>query len=93
MEILEQAKDHRRTFYVGPAEAPLAEMIFSLPGPGRMIVEHTEVSDALSGQGVGRKLVAHAVEYARAHQLKILPYCPFTRAVLEKTSAYHDVLL
>jgi predicted GNAT family acetyltransferase len=38
---------------------------------------HTEVPEEYSGKGLGTKLALYALNYAKDHQLKILPYCPF----------------
>jgi predicted GNAT family acetyltransferase len=70
----------------------LAEMTYSKAGDNLIIIDHTEVSDALRGQGAGKKLVAQAVEYARASNIKILPLCPFAKAVFDRTPEFHDVL-
>lgn len=91
MTIKESQNKRYHFFYVGNEQSPLAQMVFQLPEPGLMIVEHTEVDESLSGKGVGKQLVAFAVNYARTHQLKIRPYCPFTHAVISKTKEYQDV--
>ncbi len=57
-----------------------------------MVIEHTEVDASLGGQGIGKKLVEAAVAYARAHQIKILPLCPYAKKVLERGPEYADVL-
>ena len=62
------------------------------PSPDKMIIEHTEVSDELKGQNVGYQLVHTAVEYARTHNIKIVPLCPFANAVFKKKPEYADVL-
>ena len=49
-----------------------------------MIIDHTEVSDGLRGKNVGYQLVHAAVDYARTHDIKILPLCPFAKAVFDK---------
>ena len=36
-------------FYVGQDGAILAEMVYSMPSPNKMIIEHTEVDDSLGG--------------------------------------------
>jgi len=79
-------------FFVGQDGAILAEMAYSLPSPQKMIIEHTEVDDSLEGKGVGKQLVTTAVEYARTHQIKIIPLCPFAKSVFDKTPAWQDVL-
>jgi len=38
---------------------------------------HTEVPVELQGKGLGTKLAVYALNYAKDHNLKILPYCPF----------------
>lgn len=70
----------------------LAEMTYSKAGDSLIIIDHTEVSDALRGKGAGKQLVTAAVDYARANQLKILPLCPFAKAVFDKTPEFSDVL-
>jgi predicted GNAT family acetyltransferase len=79
-------------FYVGEDGAILAEMVYSMPSPDNMIIEHTEVSDELKGQNVGYQLVQNAVEYARTHGIRIIPLCPFTNSVFKKKPEYADVL-
>lgn len=71
----------------------LAEMTYTLPSSGTMIIEHTEVSDELRGQNVGYELVHTGVEYARNHGFKIIPLCPFANAVFKKKPEFADVLL
>jgi uncharacterized protein len=79
-------------FYVGQDGAVLAEMVYSLPTPQKMIIEHTEVDDSLGGKGVGKQLVATAIEYARTHNIKIIPLCPYAKSVLDRTPEWQDVL-
>lgn len=57
-----------------------------------MIIDHTEVADALRGKNAGKQMVAAAVEHARKNNLKILPLCPFAKAVFNKTPDFQDVL-
>ena len=70
----------------------LAEMTYSAAGSDKIIIDHTDVSDALRGTGTGGKLVAAAVEWARANGKKILPLCPFAKSVFDKKPEYRDVL-
>jgi len=79
-------------FFVGEENEPLAEMTYKMADPAKMIIEHTEVSDALRGQKVGYLLVDAAVEYARAKNIKITPLCPFANAVFKKKKEIQDVL-
>jgi uncharacterized protein len=92
MLIQHKLINNKGMFFVGQDGAILAEMAYSLPSPQKMIIEHTEVDDSLEGKGVGKQLVTTAVEYARTHQIKIIPLCPFARSVFDKTPAWQDVL-
>jgi predicted GNAT family acetyltransferase len=58
----------------------------------RVILDHTDVDERLRGTGAGRKLVAAAVEWARAEHTHLMPLCPFARSVFDKTPDYSDVL-
>lgn len=79
-------------FYVGQDGAILAELVYSMASPEKMVIEHTEVDDELKGQNVGFLLVSTAVQYARDHQIKIIPLCPFAKAVIDKKPEFQDVL-
>jgi uncharacterized protein len=79
-------------FYVGNDEKILAEMVYTMASPDKMIIEHTEVGKELKGQNVGYQLVKTAVEFARAHNIKIIPLCPFANSVFKKKPEFADVL-
>jgi hypothetical protein len=81
------------SFFVEEDEIQLAEMTYSLSGKDVMIIDHTEVDESLKGKNVGTQLLMNAVEYARENNLKILPFCPFAKAVFEKRhEEFKDVL-
>lgn len=80
-------------FYIDGAKEPLAKMVYTMSSPEKMIIEHTEVSEGLKGQHVGYQLVKTAVEYARAHTIKIIPLCPFANSVFKRKPEFADVLV
>ncbi|MDX2048596.1 MAG: GNAT family N-acetyltransferase [Chitinophagaceae bacterium] len=79
-------------FYVGQDGSILAEMVYTKPSADKIIIEHTEVDDSLSGKGVGLQLVKTAVDYARTNNIKIIPLCPFAKSVFDKKAEFRDVL-
>jgi len=79
-------------FYVNNNKDILAEMVYTMAAPDKMIIEHTEVSDELKGQNVGFQLVKTAVEFARANNIKIIPLCPFANSVFKRKPEFADVL-
>ncbi|HPZ89460.1 MAG TPA: GNAT family N-acetyltransferase [Flavihumibacter sp.] len=81
-------------FYIEENGKQVAEMTYSLPVTGKMIIDHTEVSEALEGKGIARQLLDTAVAWAREEHLKIIPVCPYAHAVMMKNKdQFADVLL
>lgn len=70
----------------------LAEMTYTHAGDTMVIIDHTHVSDALKGQGVGKQLVLAAVAWLRTSGLKVIPLCPFAKSVFDRDPALADVL-
>ena len=92
MQISQQDNGKQGKFFVEVDGKQEALMTYVNDGQN-IIIEHTEVNDALKGQGVGYKLVDAAVEFARIKGIKINPLCPFANAVFKKKSQqYSDVL-
>ncbi len=92
MQIQFELTGHKGAFYIEQDGKRLALMTITMTGSGIMIIDHTEVDDALRGTGAGKKLVAEAVDYARKNNLKIMPLCPFAKSVFDRTPEYADVL-
>lgn len=93
MLIQHKQDGHKGDFYIEENGEILAEMTYSMTGTNLLIIDHTEVSDALRGKNIGYQLVHTAVEYARSNQLKILPLCPFAKSVFDKKKdEFGDVL-
>lgn len=92
MNILQIDHGSKGAFVIKENNERLAEMTYSKAGDKFIIIDHTEVSDALRGKGAGKQLVSAAVEFARKQDLKILPLCPFAKAIFDKTPEFKDVL-
>lgn len=91
MEIRNEESATKGSFYVELDGQREGSLFYTKAGPGRLIVDHTEVSDKLRGKNVGKQLVAAVVAHARRNNLKIIPLCPFTRSVFERVRDYDDV--
>jgi predicted GNAT family acetyltransferase len=68
------------------------EMTYSVAGEGKIIIDHTFVSDTFKGQGIGARLFDAAVAYVKAHNLKIIPLCPYVKSRFDKDSELQSVL-
>ncbi len=92
MQIEHEQLKKKGVFLVNKDGERLAELAYFTSAPGQITVYHTEVSEQLRGEGIGKKLVAAVVKYARENNLKIIPTCPYARKVIETTPAFQDVL-
>jgi len=59
---------------------------------GKLYLLHTEVDDALEGQGVGGALVRAAADHAREKKLGLVPFCSFARHWLERHPEYAELV-
>jgi uncharacterized protein len=92
MDVRFEENASKGAFFMTENNQRLAEMTFSKAGEKLIIIDHSDVSDQLRGQGAGKQLVEAAVVYAREKNLKILPLCPFAKSVFVKTPEFQDVL-
>lgn len=79
-------------FFIADENETLAELTYRWSAPGVFIIDHTEVSERLAGQGIGKKLVMAAVAFAREGNHKVIPICPFARKILLNNADFKDVL-
>ena len=70
----------------------VAFVAYERAGDGRIALLHTEVPEALSGQGVGSKLVRGVLDAVRDEGLKVVPRCEFVAAYIERHPEYRDLL-
>lgn len=93
MQIQHETSGTKGGFYIYEGDKRIAEMTYSMAMPDLMIIDHTEVAPVLRGKNIGAQLVQAAVDMAREKQIKILPLCPFAKAVFEKRGTeLEDVL-
>lgn len=93
LQVQREQKGHRGAFFIAREGERVAELTFSAGGDGKLVMlDHTEVSDSLRGQGIARKLVEEAVGWARREKIKLVPVCPFAKAVFDREPSFHDVL-
>jgi uncharacterized protein len=57
----------------------------------RIILIHTEVPEALSGQGVGSKLVAGVLDQIRSEGVKVVAQCEFVSAFIRRHPGYQSL--
>lgn len=92
MTIEHQLSGSKGRFVAVEDGRELGEMTYSVAGPDKIIVDHTEGFPGSEGKGVGVKLLDAAVAHARAGQLRMLPLCPFAHKMMDRRKEeYVDV--
>lgn len=92
MEVLQTEDGKKGKFYILLNDVEIAKMEYVYAGAEKYIIEHTEVNEEHEGKGLGKELVAAGVEFARANNLKVLPLCPYAKAIFNRMKDYSDVL-
>ena len=59
---------------------------------GVITFTHTEVPPQARGEGLASRLIAGALESARARELKVVAQCSFVRDYLTKHPEFHDLV-
>ena len=89
---IEREEGESKGRYLVRLDGATAEVTWSRAGETMIIIDHTEVPDAMRGRSVGQALVRRAVEDARAEGRSILPLRPFAKAQFSRHPEWQDVL-
>jgi len=89
MEIRHDVDRLRFVAELADAEAVLE---YAERADGSLDYRHTYTPPALRGQGIAGSIVLFALDYARAHDVKVVPTCWFVRRVLRAHPEYADVV-
>ena len=92
LEIKHQNYETKGEFFIGEDHHHLAEMTYAWAGEDQFIIDHTYVDESFRGQGIAALLVAEAVTFAREHQKKVMPLCPFAKKEFDTKKEYQDLL-
>jgi predicted GNAT family acetyltransferase len=89
IDVRENPHAHRFEITVDGQQAGFAA--YRLEGDAYAFT-HTEVSDAVEGQGLGSRLVREALTQLRDRGIAVLPYCPFVKEYLQRHPDLADVV-
>ncbi len=88
----EETGNHGACFYERDGDR-LAAMTYSRTTPTLIIIDHTEVSEVLKGQGMGRQLLDALVAWARETGTKVTATCPYALGQFRKDESIRDVFV
>ncbi|WP_060873437.1 GNAT family N-acetyltransferase [Myroides odoratus] len=92
MEIKHEQNDSKGAFTAWIDGKKAGEMTYSVAGTSMIIVDATHVDEAFKGQGVGQKLLQEGVvPFARAKGVKVMPLCPFAKAMFDRHAELADL--
>lgn len=89
-----EKKESGRTgkFYIQQDNDELADITWLVNDDNNYVINHTTVSEKLSGQGVGLKLLDAVVEMAREKNKKVIAGCEFAKTMFKRhEDKYKDV--
>lgn len=92
MEIKQNTEGQRGSFFIEENLKQLAFLSYVFGDDSKFVIEHTEVDPSQGGKGLGKQLVNAVVNFARKNNYKIIPSCPYAKALFDKTEEFSDVL-
>ena len=84
--------DGRGRWSISFDDADDAEMTFSRSSDTLVMLDHTFVPEEKRGEDHAKALAERAVADAREHGWKIIPVCPFFKAIAARHDNWNDVV-
>jgi uncharacterized protein len=91
MNIQRREVNNKGVFFIEENGSRLGQMTYRRENDHHIIIDHTEVGEALKGKGAGKQLVSRAVEWARENKLMITPECTFALSLFERIPEFSGV--
>lgn len=83
--------DGKGMFFIEKEGVKIALMTFRYSDNLHIIVDHTRVNDLYKNKGYAKLLLKHVINYAKEHQLIIIPVCSFVRHELSHNPEYKNI--
>jgi len=82
-----------RTRYEAHLDDVLVGFLEYIAKHGRIALVHTEVFPEFEGQGVASALVRHALDDARARELRVIAICEYVQGYLTRHPGDEDIVV
>ena len=90
--IVNHSKDTHQ--FVAIVEGKVATLDYTVSEDGQILDYYsTFVPKELRGRQIGQDLVKSALEYAKDHQVKIKPTCPFVKRIIDQHPEYKPLVV
>lgn len=90
-EIKHKQDGSRGIFYMEDEQGIVSDLKYNLHNNNILSADSTETRENLQGKGLASKVLDYVVNYAREHNIKIDPVCPFVEAKFDEIESYQDV--
>jgi hypothetical protein len=87
-----EAKEVTKGQFEIEREGQISFLAYELDGEGWISLLYTSVPPSLRGRGIANELAHMALEYAKAHQLKVDVVCPVVFHYLSKHPEYKPLV-
>lgn len=88
MRVVDNKEENR---FETEIEGQMAVIEYSVQ-PGILSLNHTEIPEALSGQGVASEMIEKVLLEIELRGLKVIPVCPFIRKYIDKHPEWKSIL-
>jgi len=91
MEIIQEESESNGKLIAMDQGNQIGELTYSV-NQDFIIADHTGINEDYKGKGVGKELFLALVEHLRQNSRKVMPLCPFVKAMFKRHTNMHDVL-
>ncbi|QQX76944.1 MULTISPECIES: GNAT family N-acetyltransferase [Aequorivita] len=88
MRVIDNKEENRFETDIDGHKAVIAYSV----QPGILSLNHTEVPDALSGQGVASEMTEKVLLQIELRGLKVVPVCPFIKKYIDKHPEWKSII-
>ena len=92
--VIERSENGAKGRYEARVEGHegVGELTYSRLSKTKIIADHTGVDESLRGTGVGKALVERLIADARNDGFRIVPLCPYVKALYGRHPEWSDVM-
>ncbi|WP_396151186.1 GNAT family N-acetyltransferase [Flavobacterium sp.] len=91
-ESSELVKNEEKKRFELHVDTHFAFIEYILTNQNVMYLTHTEVPQALEGNGVGGSIVFKALNYIKSNHFTLAPLCPFVAAYVKRHPEWKEIL-
>lgn len=89
IDFRHEPENHR---FVASVGGDTARVVYAEAGGDTMDYTSTWVPPDLRGEGIGEEIVVRALDWAREHDKRVVPSCPFVTKVIDDHPEYRDLV-